>query len=172
VNVATVAWISEQKNTLSMLFYALAILLYLKFEDDGHGRWYGLSLTAFLLALFSKAAVVTLPVVLLGCVWWRQGRVRWRDLLRTVPFFLLSLVLGLVTLWFQYEHALILHPLRRVGFPFRLAAAGWVPWFYLYKALLPFNLSVIYPLWKINTSSFFSYLPGAALIIFLALFGW
>jgi len=172
VNVATVAWISEQKNTLSMLFYALAILLYLKFEDDGHGRWYGLSLAAFLLALFSKAAVVTLPVALLGCVWWRQGRVRWRDLLHTVPFFVLSLVLGLVTMWFQYEHSLKLHPMRMVGFPFRLAAAGWVPWFYLYKALLPFNLCLIYPLWKINASSFISYVPGAVLVGCLALFWW
>ncbi len=172
VNVATVAWICEQKSTLSMLFYALAILLYLKFEDEGHRRWYGLSLTAFLLALFSKTAVVMLPVVLLGCVWWRQGRVRWRDLLHTVSFFLLSLVLGLVTLWFQYEHALILHPLRRVGLPFRLAAAGWVPWFYLYKALLPFNLCVLYPLWKINASRFVSYVPGAALAACLALFWW
>jgi tetratricopeptide (TPR) repeat protein len=164
VNAATVAWISEQKNTLSMLFYALAILLYLRFDEKSDWRWYAASLMAFLLALFSKTAVVMLPVVLLGCVWWQRGRMRSKDLLRTVPFFIPSLVSGLVTIWFQHEHYLIAHPVRNVGFPFRLAAAGWVPWFYLYKALLPLNLSVIYPQWHINVSQWTAWLPGAFLV--------
>ena len=76
VNAATVAWISEHKNTLSMLFYAVAILVYLWFDETNDWRWYGIPLTAFLLALFSKTAVVMLPVVLLGCVWWRRGWMR------------------------------------------------------------------------------------------------
>ena len=103
MNVATVAWISEQKNTLSMLFYAMAILLYLEFDETSHWRWYGLSLTAFLLALLSKTAVVMLPVVLLGCVWWSRGRVRREDLRRCAPYFVLSLIFAFVTIWFQHQ---------------------------------------------------------------------
>jgi tetratricopeptide (TPR) repeat protein len=172
VNVATVAWISEQKNTLSMLFYAVAILLYLRFDEEGRWRWYGLSLAAFLLALLSKSAVVMLPVVLLGCVWWTRGKVRWKDFLRSGPFFGLSLVLGLVTIWFQYHQALGGYTIRAASFPSRLAAAGWVPWFYLYKALLPLNLTVIYPKWQIDASRWVSYLPGIILVGCLIVFWW
>jgi tetratricopeptide (TPR) repeat protein len=164
VNVATVAWISEQKNTLSMLFYAFTILLYLRFDREGKWRWYGLSLMAFLMALLSKSAVVMLPVVLWGCVWWSHGRVRRRDLLCSVPFFALSLALGWVTIWFQYNPDMGGHAVRTVGIASRLAAAGWVPWFYLYKALLPFNLTLIYPNWQIGASRSISYVPGLVLI--------
>ncbi|MGD0651427.1 MAG: tetratricopeptide repeat protein [Verrucomicrobiia bacterium] len=180
VNVASVAWISEQKNTLSMLFYAVAILLYLRFYEEDGWRWprtsvrgwYGLSLAAFLLALLSKTAVVMLPVVLLGCVWWTRGKVRWKDFLRSVPFFILSLVLGLVTIWFQYNRALGGHLVRADGFLSRLAAAGWVPWFYLGKALLPFDLSVVYPKWEIDSSLWVNYAPGMILAGCLTLFWW
>jgi tetratricopeptide (TPR) repeat protein len=170
VNAATVAWISEWKNALSMLFYAVAILLYLRFEEQGRWRWYGFSLAAFLLALLSKAAVVMLPFVLLGCVWWRRGRITRKDLLCSGPFFALSLVLGLVTIWFQYNRAMGGHPVRTAGFLSRLAAAGWVPWFYLSKALLPLNLSVIYPQWNVDDLRGFSYLPGIAIVGCLILF--
>jgi tetratricopeptide (TPR) repeat protein len=170
VNVATVAWISEQKNTLSMLFYLTAILLYLRFDEAGRWRWYGLSWLAFLLALLSKTAVVMLPVVLLGCTWWQHGGVRRKDWLRVTPFFVLALVLGLVTVWFQYHRVLGGQGIRTDSFLTRLAAAGWVLWFYLYKALCPFELCVIYPKWQIDASRWVSYVPGFVLVGCLTLF--
>lgn len=173
VNVATAAWISEQKNTQSMFFFALAILLYLKFDEEGQWRWYGWSLAAFLLALLSKAAVVMLPVVLLGCVWWIRGQVRWKDFLRTVPFFVLSLGLGLATVWFQHRHRIAVGlPPQVVSFASRLATAGSVPWFYLCKAVLPFQLTAIYSNWQIHDACWTSYLLGAILVGGLAVFWW
>jgi len=164
VNVASVAWISEQKNMLSMLFYLIAIRLYLRFDEEGGWRWYGFSLGAFLLALLSKTAVVMLPVVLLGCLWWMRGRVRREDFLRSLPFFVLSLVMGLVTISFQYPRAVGGHAPQTEGFFTRLAVAGSTPWFYLYKTLLPINLTAIYPKWAIDASPWTAFAPGIILL--------
>jgi tetratricopeptide (TPR) repeat protein len=171
VNVATVAWITELKNTLSMLFYAGAILLYLRFDEEHRWRWYALSLGAFLLGLLSKSAVVVLPVVLLGCIWWRRGQVRWKDFLHSVPFFVVSLVSGWVSVWIEvWANREI--TVRATGFLPRLAGAGWAAWFYLYKALLPFDLTMIYPKWEIDASHWVSYAPGVILAGCLGLFWW
>jgi protein O-mannosyl-transferase len=181
VNVATVAWISELKNTLSMLFYLIAILLYLEFDDpDPQGakgrpfRWhkYALSLGAFLLALLSKAAVVMLPVVLLSCAWWSRGKMRRKDFLCIAPFFVLSFAFGLVTIWFQYNRALGGIAVRTDSFLSRFVSAGWVPWFYLSKVLLPLDLTVVYPHWNIDPSQWVAYLPGGILASSFVVFWW
>src|SRR5262245_9610779 len=53
----------------------------------------------------------------------------------------------------------------------RIVGSGWALWFYAYKALLPLKLSAIYPLWKIDTSSWLSYLPVVVLTACCVTFG-
>jgi tetratricopeptide (TPR) repeat protein len=168
VNVASVAWISERKNVLSLYFYLLSVSWFLRFDAGASRRWHFLSLGAFLLALLSKTAVVMLPLVLLGCIWWRRGRITSKDFLRSAPYFALALTLGLVTVWFESNRVLGGKPVGEVAFWTRLAGAGLAPWFYLYKALLPFHLSMIYPRWAIESWGILVFLPGAALVIGLA----
>jgi protein O-mannosyl-transferase len=89
-----------------------------------------------------------------------------------VPFFALSLVAGLVTIWFQQHRVLEGYVVRTEGFFPRLAAAGWAPWFYLYKALLPVGLTPVYPKWEINGSDWTSYVPGLILVDVFLIFWW
>jgi len=170
VNVESVAWITERKNTLPMVFYLVSILLYLKSEVESRRRWYVLSLAAFLFALLSKTSVVMLPIVLLGCAWWLRGRIVGKDMLRTLPFFGMAVVLGLVTVWFQYMRSIGPDIIRDDGFWSRLATAGCAVWFYLYKAILPYNLTFVYPPLPFRPGTIISFLPTLALLIGLVAF--
>src|SRR5204863_3088401 len=102
VNVETVAWITERKNTLSGLFALAATLWYLKFDESRSGRSYALALGLFLLGLLSKTAIVTLPLAWLAIFWWKRGKISWqRDVAPVAPFFFLATIAGLLTRWFE-----------------------------------------------------------------------
>ncbi len=175
VNVESVAWIAQRKNTLSMLFFMLSILCYLRGcqpqrtadHESRTTRWYWLSLLAFLLAMLSKGSVAILPVLLLGIIWWRCRRITIADCLQLAPFLLIAVVLTGVNIWFQTHGS---EPIRSASFPERLAGAGAILWFYLSKSLLPVNLIFVYPQWHLDPKAALWWLPlSAAILVTLAL---
>ncbi len=182
VNVESVAWISERKNTLAMLFFLLSILWYLKDErriphgSVGAGRFYWLSLAAFVLAMLSKGSVAILPAVLLLIAWWQRRRIEISDIRKTTPFFVLAALLIYVNIWFQTHGSG--NVIRTADTGQRLFGAGAVVWFYLAKAALPLNLSFVYPAWNIELKNWIWWMPLAAAVFASAFlfryrrFGW
>ena len=180
VNVESVAWVTERKNTLAMFFYALALLWYVRSDERAIGgarevrvagslpvssrSWlfYWLSLGACGFALLSKAAVAPLPLVLLGLAWWRRGRIGLREVWRVSPFLGMAILVGLIAVWFQEHRAIGVETVRADSLGERLAGAGWAVWFYLCKALWPVNLMFVYPRWRIDGAAAVSDLPGLA----------
>lgn len=158
VNVESVAWITQRKNTLAMLLLLAAVQFYLTFEDAGRRRWHWLAAGMFALALMSKTAVVPLPFVLLGLAWWRRGVIQRKDVRHSLVFFALAAAGSLLAVWIQHGTG-IATVAPAAGLGMRLARAGWAMWFYLGKALLPLNLMFVYPRWNIPAGNPLSYLP-------------
>jgi len=173
VNVESVAWITQRKNLMALLFLLLSVLCFLHsgvikgssgilpLPEAAERRFpvggaYLLSLLCFILALLSKGSVAMLPVILLGLIAWHR-RLRWSDLGLMLPFFLVSGILVLTDVWFQKHGSA--EVFRHAGFLARLLGAGGVVWFYLTKALLPINLAFIYPQWDVRADQLRWWLP-------------
>jgi len=167
VCVEAVAWISEQKSTLSGFFYLAAALTYLSFDRTRRRSDYWLALGLFLLALMSKTVTATLPAVLLVVFWWQRGRLAWkRDVLPLAPWFAIAIPAGLFTAWVESTPRLIgaQGAEYALTLPQRLLLAGRVPWFYAWKVLWPFNLMFVYPRWQIDPGQWWQYLFPLGLV--------
>jgi len=186
VGVESVAWISEQKNTLSTVFYLLAALAYLRFDRQRGlaacatpaGRSstsgltpYSLATLFFLLALLSKSVTATLPAALLVVLWWRRGRLSWeRDVMPLLPWFAVGAAAGFFTSWVERTY------IGAEGVVFSLTwlqhglLAGRIICFYLGKLLWPADLIFIYPHWTVDPAAVWPYaFPLAVAALGLAL---
>jgi protein O-mannosyl-transferase len=169
VQVESVAWISELKNTLSGLFFFLSISSYLDFDESRSRRSYAASLVLFLCGLLCKTVIAPMPAIILVVLWWRRGSIRAReDVAPLIPFFGLGIAAGLFTAWVEKTfvgaqgNAFHLSILQR-GL---IAARDF--WFYLFKLFWPQKLTFIYPRWQINAGVWWQYLFILALLALLA----
>jgi tetratricopeptide (TPR) repeat protein len=173
VQVESVAWVSELKNTLSGLFYLGAMLAYLKFQSSNHKSFYSLSLLLFVLGLLTKTVVATLPGALLVLIWWKRGSLGWRrDVLPLVPFFGAGLGAGLVTAWAERE--LVGARGSQYDFTFleRCLIAGRDVWFYLGKLCWPMDLVFIYPRWHVSQGALWQYAFPLGVLGVVAVLAW
>lgn len=168
VQVESVAWISEMKNTQSAVFYLAAAWFFLRWLEPPNSRAaYVLALVCAVCAILSKASTVMLPVAL-GLGWWWQARDwRWRRMLWLIPFGAVSLIASGWTIWEQKFHSGALGAEWSQSLPERTIIAGKVVWFYLGKLLWPDPLVFVYPRWSIDARDIFQYLPFVAVVAIL-----
>jgi len=170
VQVESVAWISEIKNTLSGLFFFCSILAYLNFDQNrGRVAYFG-SLALFLFGLMCKTAIAPLPAIILAVLWWRRGRLRLRDdVVPSLPFFGLGIGAGLFTAWVERNFVGAHGTVFQLSILQRCLIAARDFWFYLFKLLWPVKLTFIYPRWQISGAIWWQYLFPLTLILLLAL---
>lgn len=159
LRVESVVWVTERRDVLSGLFFLLTILCYVKgaaAKTNARLGWMASAMVLYGLSLLSKAAGMTLPIVLLVLDVYPLGRLgdgakKWlapetrKIWLEKIPFFLLALVFGVVALLAQREAGALL-PLENYGIAKRIAQALFGIFFYLWKTIAPLSLSPIYAL--------------------------
>ena len=168
INVESVAWISERKNLLSMLFFILSLGAYRWYVLGPNWRRYATVCSLFVLAAMAKPQVITLPFVLLLWDYWPLQRVALaatltgeaqRDLKRVsqlvlekLPLFAISAVSGFLTVKAQMAGDAVGTMAR---YPLSIRAENAVVSYarYLGKAVWPSHLALFYPYpptpWKV-----------------------
>jgi protein O-mannosyl-transferase len=162
VMVESVAWMAELKNTLAMPPFLVALCLWIDYERTRKVPYYIFAVIFFLIAMLCKTSMVMFPFVILLYAWWKRERLSWTDLLRTIPFFLISLAVGEV--FIAYMRHGVGEQFIPLGGPLsRVACAGLSLVFYFSKCILPLKLLPIYPQWVINPPTPLQFLPWPVL---------
>lgn len=169
LHVESVAWVAERKDVLSTLFLLLTLLSYAGYARNPAWKTYLLTVILFALGLMAKPMLVTVPFLMLLLDYWPLRRYQsaemppnpdphadtvvtcsplklpWRQLLlEKIPFLILSLGCGIVTIYAQRTHAII--SLKNHPFPDRLANAVIAYAGYIGNMLWPRDLAAFYPI--------------------------
>jgi tetratricopeptide (TPR) repeat protein len=148
LRVESVAWVTERRDVVSLFFYLLTVLAYLRstMGDRLRRGWYAASLVLFVCALLSKGTSVSVPAVLLilnlyplrrigAGAWWSDSAKRaYREV---APF--MAPALGFVAL-----SIVALHPPEQLPLASKVAVSAYSLAFYLGKTLVPTRLSALY----------------------------
>ncbi len=146
LNVETVAWVTERKNTLYVMFFLASVIYYIYYLQRNKSSYYLLSMSLFIMALLTKGSAVILPVILLLVHYIKGRQVFTRKMIgEMIPFFLMSIVMGIIALIAQNQYGTFANS---SGYPFwiRILLTGKVFMFYILKTFLPIHLSAFYPL--------------------------
>ena len=166
LNVESVAWVSELKNVLCMLFFLLAVAAYGWYVlHPSVGRYLSVAVL-FAMALMSKPMAITLPFVLLLLDYWPLGRMRmpananWRDetdprfapetqslttlCLEKLPLLALSAGSAVMTMFAQRAGGAVL---TSAAHDPRLRLENVIVSYarYIQKAIWPSHLAALYP---------------------------
>lgn len=167
------SWIAGQSALTFSFFYLLSMIAYIKWQENQRGLFYGLSVLAFVLSVLSKSAAVTLPILLLALDWYRNGNISFKNLSSKIPYLLGSLVFGLYTLSTREaegHHLVVSSSAYNLFDRFLMVCHSLL--FYPVKLLVPYELSIFYPMEKSAGVWSFDYYLAPLLVGGLVWLGW
>ncbi len=150
MHVESVAWISERKDVLYTFFYLSGMISWIMFITKKRWTWYLFALLLFVLSGISKPSSVVFPLVLLLLDYVYKRRFNLRLIAEKLPFFAVSVAIGIATLYAQLHSAVA--PINNYSFIQRFLFASYGFFIYIFKLLIPFGLSALHPFPVLNKS--------------------
>lgn len=150
MRVESVAWATERKDVLFAVFFFAALVYYMKWlrqKDRGENgtSTYVIMIVLALLSSFSKVQAVTLPLSMLVLDYWHRRPLRFNLILEKAPFWLISLAFGLINLYTLKQQGSTTDELTNFNILDRLCIGAFSVCVYLYKLVIPFPMSPLYP---------------------------
>ncbi len=170
MHVEPVVWISARSSGLYSLFFLLGLIAWDKYADQGYNlRQYLYVLLFFILALFSKSMAATFPVVLLMADYLKKRQFRWSLLTEKIPFFVISIIFGLVAIRASasFGHITVLEQDYNLFQRFFLILYSIS--FYILKLFVPLNLSAIYAFPEISGGKLPPYVFSTVIVLIAAI---
>jgi len=143
-HVESVVWIAERKDVLFAFFFLLSLISYLKYYDSSKYKFLILSIILFVLSCLSKGQAVALAPTLLA-IDYLKGRqlLSKKVILEKLPFFALAIFFGIIAMkaheTFPYIGQTTVPLFDRLVY----ACFGFI--LYIYKLIIPVDLSAYYP---------------------------
>ncbi|MDD3875680.1 MAG: tetratricopeptide repeat protein [Bacteroidales bacterium] len=145
LQVEVVAWASASNYLIFSFFFLLSSVYYLKYILSDYRRKYIIyAVVFFILSLFTKATAVVLPLVLLTFDYYLKRKFEWKLIFEKVPFFLLSLIFGIIALIPKAENQVVITLAENFNFIDRLFFGFYSFSFYVIKLIIPFSQKLIY----------------------------
>ena len=145
MHVESVAWVAERKDVLYTAFYLASLLTYLRYVRGGSVAWAGVTLVTFVASCLAKPMAVTLPVVLLLIDVYERRQFSAKALLEKVPFFIVALYFGVLTLKVQSSEGAGLVDTTYFSIGERVLFALYGIAEYVGRLFVPIRLSAFYP---------------------------
>lgn len=143
LHVESVAWISGRKDLLYTAFFLLSLITYFKYLSKEKWGWLLASLALYILSAAAKPAAVVLPLVLLLIDYLKARPLSLKMGLEKVPFFAVSIAFGLLTISAQQAGGAV-GDFETYTIVQRILFGCYGLMMYLYKALVPLNLTNLY----------------------------
>jgi len=150
MRVESVAWASERKDVLFALFFFWALLYYVKWlkqaeTGESRKRTYWIIFALALLSCLAKVQAVALPLSMLALDYWFRRPMSFKLIWEKTAFWLLSLAIGLANLYTLGLQGSTNDTVTNFNFLDRLCIGAYSYGVYLYKLLIPYPMSPLYP---------------------------